>query len=226
MSWPTLTTYDRIDPDGGVQEIAEDFQKPYLGIRLVIGVIGMALPTLLVVVDGAFIDTALEVRGSMSQYYHSPARDLFVGGLAACGVILASYMFWKWRTWDFWISLVAGLGVLGVAAFPTGRPRFPGAPDQLECSYSHADVPPCTSLQQLWGEGSVRTLHVIATAIVVGGFAALCLVFALRDFGYGRGAHELVQNEKTELRPVKPRRAHGTVQPQEGRRHHAGHRPP
>jgi hypothetical protein len=203
MSWPTLTTYDRIDPEGGAQKIAEDFQKPYLGIRLVIGVIGVALPTLLVVVDGAFIDTALEVRGSMSQYYHSPARDLFVGGLAACGVILASYMFWKWRTWDFWISLVGGLGVLGVAAFPTGRPRFAGAPDQLECSYSHADVPPCTALQQLWGEGNVRTLHVIATAIVVGAFAGLCLVFALRDFGYGKGAHELVQNDKTKLGPVK-----------------------
>jgi hypothetical protein len=85
MSWPTLTTYDRIAPGGGAQKIAEDFQKPYLGIRLVIGVIGVALPTLLVVVDGAFIDTALEVRGSMSQYYHSPARDLFVGGLGPVG---------------------------------------------------------------------------------------------------------------------------------------------
>lgn len=60
----------------------------------------------------------------MSAYYHSPARDLFVGGLWATGVVLVSYLWWKFKTWDFSLSLVAGIAVLSVATFPTGAPTW------------------------------------------------------------------------------------------------------
>jgi hypothetical protein len=171
-------------------------------MRLVIGVVGVLLPVLLVVVDGVFLDAPVTVRGSMSAYYHSSARDLFVGGLAVSGVMLATYMFWNWWTWDFVISFVAGIAVLGVAAFPTGRPRQGGeSVAERGCTYVADGVPPCTALQDALGEGVTRTIHGISAAFVVVTFATLCIVFALRDFGYGVAAHKLVGEDTSKLGP-------------------------
>lgn len=204
MNWPTLKTYDRVNEDPNSSPYGVGFEKSYLGMRLVIGVLGVALPLLLVLVDGLLIEQPLTIRGSMSAYYHSPARDLFVGGLAACGVTLTSYMFWKWWTWDFIVSLVGGFAVLGVATFPTARPRDPSAHlTSLDCSYTHDGVPPCTALQQALGEGTVRTIHLWVTAFVVAAFAGLCLIFALREFGYGRAAHTLSSGQDSQLGPVR-----------------------
>ncbi|GAB6985001.1 hypothetical protein [Nocardioides pyridinolyticus] len=184
MRWPTLTTYDRQDPDGN---FIDDFNKSYLGIRFLIGFLGLALPLTLVVVDAAFLDGKAEVRGSMSAYYHSPARDLFVGGLWATGVVLVSYLWWKFKTWDFSLSLVAGIAVLSVATFPTGRPDV----DASGTSCATVTAPPCAAIQETLGEGAVEVAHKTAAAFVVVSFAALCLVFALREFGYGKAAHRL-----------------------------------
>lgn len=198
MKWPTLKTYDRIDvSDGGASRVG-DFDKSYLGIRFVIGSLGLALPVLLVLVDAIFLAAEAEVRGSMSAYYHSPARDLFVGGLTAVGIILFSYLWWRWDTWDFWLSALAGIGVLGVAAFPTGRPGV--AASDTSCAVDAGPgIPLCVPLQEYLGEGAVARLHFISTVLVVASFAALCLVFALRDFGYGAAAHKLVGNDTARL---------------------------
>jgi hypothetical protein len=204
MQWPSLRTYDRVDSSNQAAEREAGFEQSYFGMRLVIGVIGVLLPSLLVLMDWLLISQPLTIRGSMSAYYHSPARDLFVGGLSACGVTLVSYMFWKWWTWDFLVSLVGGFAVLGVAAFPTARPR-PDAPKgaDMTCNYSHAGIPPCTALQQAWGEASVRTVHLWVTAFVVGSFAGLCLIFALREFGYGAAAHKLAGENLSQLGPIR-----------------------
>jgi hypothetical protein len=202
MTWPSLMTYDRVEPDNGRDERESGYEKSYFGMRLIIGFIGVALPLALVLVDWWWLRGPVSVRGSMSVYYHSSARDLFVGGLSACGVTLITYMFWKWWTWDFLISLLGGLGVLGVATFPTARPRVGEMPDKT-CSYSHKGVPPITALQQALGEGTTRTIHLSVTVAAVTAFAALCLVFALREFGYGRAAHALVGDDMDELGPRK-----------------------
>lgn len=203
MSWPRLKTYDRVDRTNEAAERDDGFEKSYVGMRLVIGGLGVLLPLLLVIVDAALLTDPLSVRGSMSAYYHSPARDLFVGGLSACGITLVTYMFWKWWTWDFLLSLLGGLGVLGVATFPTGRPRPDGFSGDLSCDDASPDIPPCTALQQALGEAEVRMAHLAATAVVVACFALLCLVFALREFGYGLAAHQLVGNDPGQLGPVK-----------------------
>jgi hypothetical protein len=197
MTWPTLKTYDRLGASDQSASRAGDFDKSYLGIRFVIGTIGIALPLLLVLVDAAFLAAEAEVRGSMSAYYHSPARDLFVGGLAAVGVVLISYLWWRWDTWDFWLSALAGLAVIGVAAFPTGR--FGIKASATSCTEITAAGVPCVPLQEYFGEGRVAVFHVVATVLVVASFAALCLVFALRDFGYGAAAHRLMNNASTLL---------------------------
>lgn len=197
MGWPTLKTFDRIDIRDSAA-LAGDFDKSYLGIRFVIGSIGLALPLLLVFVDALFLEASADVRGSMSAYYHSPARDLFIGGLTAIGVTLISYLWWRWDTWDYWLSLFAGVGILGVAAFPTGRPGVEAS--AISCSNEPPPgVPACAPLQALWGEGLVESLHFLSTSLVVASFASLCLVFALRDFGYGIAAHKVAGHDAGQL---------------------------
>ncbi len=61
----------------------------YLGLRKAIGVIGIALPFVL-----AFGKTLLESPGiqpSISAYYYTAMRDVFVGSLCAIAVFLMSY---------------------------------------------------------------------------------------------------------------------------------------
>src|SRR5262245_2139957 len=77
------------------------YARSYLLNRLVIGGIGVLLPTLLFVVDWLFLRGAVSVRGSLSAYYHTPARDLFVAGLCVTGVMLLTYMAAQAKTWDF-----------------------------------------------------------------------------------------------------------------------------
>lgn len=202
--WPSLTTIDRITVQDVGGERSDGFEKSYIGMRLVIGLIGLALPLSLVLVDAVLLKQSISFRGSMSAYYHSSARDLFVGGLSASGVTLISYMLWRWWTWDFIISSLAGVGVLSVAAFPTARPRDPAALEKhLSCTYSYPRVPPCTQLQEDLGEDFTRTLHICASTTVVIAFTALCLVFALREFGYGQAAHDLKDSAPVGLGPVR-----------------------
>lgn len=199
FSWPALKTFDRVSTASSTAT-REGFERSYLTMRLVIGAVGVLLPLALVAVDKIFVDDP--VRGSMSAYYHSSARDLFVGGLAISGFMLTTYMLTKAWTWDFLISFVGGLAVIALAGFPTARHRLGGATDST-CSYTHAETPPCTALQETLGEGVTRGVHVGATLVVIASFIALCIVFALREFGYGRAAHALVRNDPSQLGPVR-----------------------
>jgi len=147
-------------------------------IRMLVGAI--ALVTLIAMLVGQFIiDGPIGVRGSISAYYHSGLRDLFVGSLWAIGTLLIAYKAARPRGWEFWVSLVAGVSALGLATFPTGRPGLPhNTPSCLDASSLKVE---CTWLQDWLHEDTVETLHHTFT----GGFgvflAIICLVFALSE---------------------------------------------
>ena len=87
----------------------------FLTLRRIIGILGVALP--FVVWIGArllFNTTMLE---SISAYYYTPMRDVFVGILCAIGVFLFSYRGYGRR--DDVAGYVASLFGIGVALFPT-----------------------------------------------------------------------------------------------------------
>lgn len=186
-----LKERDPLNPD--VRDDAVDyFRRAYLGMRLGIGMVALALPWSLVVVDWRFIDVPGRIRGSMSAYYHSSARDIFVGGLIVVGGFLISYMNAKRRTYDYVLSTTAGVLVILVALCPTGRdlddPDF--AVSRTSCQ-DFPGPPACNPLQGRYGEDVIRLVHGwCATAFVIL-LAALCLVFALREFGYGDSADRL-----------------------------------
>jgi len=87
----------------------------YMTLRKMIGYLGILLPVLLVV--GGGLVPAREIRDSISAYYYSHMRDLFVGWLCMVGVFLYSYKGYD-RVDDF-VTSVSGLLALGVGLFPT-----------------------------------------------------------------------------------------------------------
>jgi hypothetical protein len=92
----------------------------YLLLRKAVGWIGTLLPIVLIVGDAAFTSAPLPV--SLSDYYYTPMRNIFVGALCVLGVVLVLYDVGVLA--DRWITNVAGVGALGVAFLP-GSPPVP-----------------------------------------------------------------------------------------------------
>jgi len=92
------------------------YTKTYFSLRKAIGVIGMALPFVLMLGNYLIFDGNV-VLPSISQYYHSPMRDVFVGGL----ISMASFLFFYsgYGKQDRIAGILAGFLALGVAFFPT-----------------------------------------------------------------------------------------------------------
>lgn len=86
----------------------------YLYLRRAIGLIGMALPLVLIIgqflIDGRLLH-------SISGYYYSDLRDVYVGSMCAIGVFLLSYR--GYEPIDDLVSNIAAGAAIGVALFPT-----------------------------------------------------------------------------------------------------------
>src|SRR2546422_7126975 len=87
----------------------------YMTLRKMVGYLGILLPVLVVI--GGELIPAGEIRDSVSAYYYSSMRDLFVGSLCMVGVFLYSYRGYDWV--DDFLTSLSGLLALGVALFPT-----------------------------------------------------------------------------------------------------------
>jgi hypothetical protein len=93
----------------------------YLGIRRAIGVIGTSLPFVLLI--GAWALDGVGVQGSISDYYYTVMRNVFVGSMVANGVFFLSYRYAKV---DTAVATLIGVAAIGVALFPT-TPVSPSA---------------------------------------------------------------------------------------------------
>ncbi|MFG1676459.1 DUF998 domain-containing protein [Micromonospora sp. NPDC049282] len=84
-------------------------------LRLGVGSVGLALPVVLVVghIAATRRPTLLD---SLSGYYHSEMRDVFVGSMCAVGVFLIGY---RYRRPEDLLGTVAGVLAITVALFPT-----------------------------------------------------------------------------------------------------------
>jgi hypothetical protein len=157
------------------------YARSYLLIRVIVGVIGVLLPTSLFVLDGFFLKGGLVVKGSLSAYYHSGARDLFVGALCITGFLLITYMAAQRSTWDHRLSTLAGIAALGVAFLPTTRPNLPDAAPLCGTDPTPAG---CTQLQQAFGETPVASIHFASAAVFILSLAAICFLFSRRERVY------------------------------------------
>jgi hypothetical protein len=104
----------------------------YLTLRRAIGVIGSSLPFVLVVGKGLLGSWA--IQPSISSYYYTGMRNVFVGALCATGVFLLSYRGYDRA--DSIASNLAGVFVVGVALLPTA-PAVGATPAQTLVSHVH-----------------------------------------------------------------------------------------
>lgn len=146
----------------------DSISRSYFLMRTLVGALGLALPLLLLLGDLALNAGEFEFRGSLSAYYHSGARDVFVSILAVTGMLLVTYKITELNR-DNLLSIVAGVAALGVAFFPTGIPLDGNASP--------------TPLQEKLGVGLTEGLHFAFAAIFILSLGLLCYDFARRERG-------------------------------------------
>jgi hypothetical protein len=100
--------------------------RSYVGLRRAVGVIGVALPFVLLV--GKLLLDGPPLPGSISAYYYTGMRNVLVGLLVAVGVFLLCY---RYELVDRIFATIAGVGSIGVAMFPTQPPNPTPADDAI-----------------------------------------------------------------------------------------------
>lgn len=138
--------------------------RSYLMMRAAVGGLGILLPVLLILLDSVWLGHHPFWRDSLSAYYYSGARDLFVGILCATAVFLIAYKAFE-RNLDNLLATVAGVGAVLVAQFPTSRPGAGGL----------------TPIQERLGETAVKTAHFTGAFVLIGSLGVLCYFFGLRE---------------------------------------------
>ena len=125
----------------------------YLFLRRAVGLIGTLLP--IVVPLGYSITTGhWLLLPSISSYYYTDVRNVFVGSLCAVGVFLICY---RYQYWDDIFATLAGVFAIGVAFCP------PVVPDP-------------SGLARVMG-----VLHVVFAALFLITMALMCLFLFTRS---------------------------------------------
>lgn len=99
--------------NGGTRD--ESLIISYMTLRKLVGLLGIALPFVLVV--GGKLIFGVGQQSSISSYYHTPMRNLLVGTLCVIGFFLLSYRGYERK--DDVAGNLACLFAVGVAFIPT-----------------------------------------------------------------------------------------------------------
>ena len=97
------------------QSVSQDLVLDYLSLRKAVGIIGVVLPAVLAL--GNMILHGAGIQHSISLYYYTDLRNVFVGSLCAIGVFLMSTKGYDKR--DMIFGILASMFAIGVALFPT-----------------------------------------------------------------------------------------------------------
>ncbi len=99
----------------------------YLALRTTVGTIGIALPWVLA--TGGWPHEPSWLQPSLSAYYYTGMRNIFVAILFFIGVFLAVTRGYDWK--DELAGWISGPCAIGVALFPTTRPNCPALETDL-----------------------------------------------------------------------------------------------
>jgi hypothetical protein len=92
----------------------------YSGLRISIGIIGLLMPWFVRL--GGYLQEKITASGTVSAYYYTGMRDVFVGTLILVGVLLAFYRTPRKR--DQYVAVFTGLAAICIGIFPMD-PVFP-----------------------------------------------------------------------------------------------------
>jgi hypothetical protein len=149
------------------------YVRSYLCLRAIVGALGVLLPVL--VIFGArflFSESTHFPRTSISDYYYSGAREIFVDTLAATGVFFVGYKIMEANAENF-LSILAGLAALTISLFPTGKDPF------------EKSIPP-NGTQKLIGVANASDVHYGASAVFLVCLVLISVCFGLREGRRGR----------------------------------------
>ena len=114
------------DPETGSNEPVTPVKTPdseivisYMNLRRAIGFIGVGLPFALLLgewIIRSFYTNAAGPQPSMSEYYYTAMRGVFVGSMCAIGTFLGSYR--GEHKHDRILATIACVSAIGVALFP------------------------------------------------------------------------------------------------------------
>ncbi|HEY4024324.1 MAG TPA: DUF998 domain-containing protein [Pseudonocardiaceae bacterium] len=127
----------------------------YLFLRRAVGILGVALPAVLII--GKALLQGGPPLGSISDYVYSDMRAVLIGTMAAIGVFLFSYR--GYGRIDDITADVAAVGAIGVALFPTT---------------------PITG-QSSAAARAVGTVHIVSAAIFFAALVVFCLFLFTRS---------------------------------------------
>jgi hypothetical protein len=142
----------------------DSISRSYTLMRTFVGILGLALPVILLLGDYFFLDTDFAMRGSLSAYYHSGMRDFFVSILAVTGILLFTYKITE-RNRDNLFTIIAGIAAICIAIFPTNIPTGGTL----------------TPLQAALGEGRTAFIHYASSTIFIVSLGILSYDFANRE---------------------------------------------
>ncbi|MFD3427672.1 hypothetical protein [Nocardia fluminea] len=172
-----VTQTGQLPPEDQDAVASAESVRSLLIIRFAGGAIGVLLPIILIVVDFKLLGSGcVRVRDSLSAYYHSGARDIFVIGLGAVGFLLIFYKITRGSPANY-LSSVAGMAAVAVAVIPT---RLPEPLAANECG-GDAAQPVLTPLQNALTEDTAGAAHMVSAFIVFAMFAAMCFNTAIHD---------------------------------------------
>ncbi|HEV3356257.1 MAG TPA: DUF998 domain-containing protein [Pseudonocardiaceae bacterium] len=140
----------------------------YLFLRRAIGVLGLALPAVLII--GKALLQGGPLLDSISDYVYSDMRGVLIGTMAAFGVFLFSYR--GYGRIDDITADVAAVGAIGVALFPTTP--FTGTPSKAA--------------------EAVGTVHLVSAAIFFAALIIFCLFLFTRSDSAQPGGRKRARN--------------------------------
>ncbi len=139
----------------------EEVTQSYYRVRRLLGYLGFALPILLII--GAVL-TSANLEPSISDFYHTVLRDLFVGVLITMGVFLVSYQGYERKPnepfSDNLLATFAGIMAFGVALFPNETS------DQVEVTFA----------QSMMGLKATSLAHYVCAILFLLCLAAFCFM--------------------------------------------------
>lgn len=151
---------DGTTPTGNYSQLEKENKLvlSYLTVRKIIGILGLLFPLILVL--GSFIlGHCHAIQQSISNYYHTNMRDVFVGYVCTLSIFLFSYKGYDLT--DRIVSALAGIFGLIVALFPTNLKLNPDN-SPLDCNIW------CSVERHDW----IGQLHLISAGLFI-----LCLCY-------------------------------------------------
>lgn len=143
-----------------------------------IGILGLFLPASMLAWS---LLTQSSIRGSLSEYYYTPVRDLMVGTLITMAVFLWSYRGFSDRDDDLRYDRIVGKIAAVAAMIIAFAPITPRNNDR------------CTLVQCIIGPRSAAMVHGIGATVFFVALAFFCLVLLPRSVVRTHGAARRIQ---------------------------------